>query len=133
MTFTEAVYDLVIQTGIVSLSTLIVLSPYLFLSIGRKFDALFGKVNLCGIEQGIFFISKFWRIHCYMLCIIHPKAPMLTRGKTDPYFWNWFGDYNFRENASTLQIIVSYLYFFMGLFVFIPGGILFFILDFFIM
>ena len=83
-----------------------ILSLYITLSIGRKFDKLFRDINPVGFPIDIGWYSATLRAQNYAMYIVSKNKMSRKRPYKD-----WYGDFDFYGSVSPLQRKACVLYF----------------------
>ena len=92
-------------------------------TIGKKFDKLFKNLPADPFDPQNMFSSKFWyRPLAYMMSIVRGK-----KYSNSPNYFKFYGDYDFRANATKNEIRFSYFFCYVacaGSFFMVAGGIM---------
>ena len=102
------VYNIAMHVGAIFLGLVFVLLPYIIFSIGRKFDKQF-RHCLVYYDPDMFLYSRLLRAQNYAFLIVLGEIYMRNKS-----FNALYGGYDFRQAATKLQKVISYVYFFIG-------------------
>ncbi len=98
------------------------LTPYIFFSVRRRFDPLFGQVS--GSRNEMF--HPFKRVMGYCFCLAAPWWAIRNK-----YIFKLYKGYDFRANSTKLQITLAWIFYysslFCGVFLFISAAIRYFL------
>jgi hypothetical protein len=100
----ELIRNIILALGGIPGLMAVLLIPVLYKKIVKPFDRIFWGQGST-FEHGVWFFSVIMRLSQYTLCIVFPK-----RSKNDAYARSVYKGYDFRGNASSMQIKLSYVY-----------------------